>query len=270
MSLIFEEEGHSYKSLNPNEEIIWKSVTEVVGKFKEKFNAEAQSVKSSKNKRSKWYKIPPKKILEIWNNESNRAMTLGTFYHNQRETDLIDLDTLTIEGEELPIIPPKIIDGLKYAPDQKLISGIYPEHFVYLKSAGICGQADYVEIINGKINVTDYMTNKEIKNKAYRSWEGIPKMMTDPIGHIEDCNLNHYNLQLSLYMYIILKHNPRYDPGELIVQHVVFEKEGADEYGYPIIKHADNGDPILKDVIKYKVPYLKDEVLSVINWLKDK
>ena len=41
---------------------------------------------------------------------------------------------------------------LKYAPDQKLIPGIYPEHFVYLKSASICGQADYVEIIDNKIN----------------------------------------------------------------------------------------------------------------------
>ena len=40
-------------------------------------------------------------------------MTLGTFYHNQRESDLTGLDTLTIEGQALPIIPPKIIDGFK-------------------------------------------------------------------------------------------------------------------------------------------------------------
>ena len=167
MSLIFEEAGHLYKSLDPNEEIKWKSVTEVVGKFKEQFDADAQSVKSSKNKRSKWFKIPPKKILEIWNNESKRATDLGTFYHNQRESDLTELDTLTIEGEELPVIPPKIIDGLKYAPDQKLISGIYPEHFVYLKSAGICGQADYVEVINGKINVMDYRKHIDL-GKGYQ------------------------------------------------------------------------------------------------------
>ena len=92
--------------------------------------------------------------------------------------------------------------------------------------------------------------------------------MSDPIGHIEDCNLNHYSLQLSLYMYIILKHNPRFEAGDLTVQHVVFEKEGVNEYGYPITRHAENGDPLLKDVVKYKVPYLKDEVLTIIKWLK--
>ena len=113
MSLIFEEKGHLYKSIDPNENINWTSVTSVISKFKEPFDAESQAKKSTKNKRSKWYKIPPKKILEIWNNESNRAMTLGTFYHNQRESDLTGLDTLTIEGHALPVIPPKIIDGLK-------------------------------------------------------------------------------------------------------------------------------------------------------------
>jgi len=209
MSLIFEEKGHLYKSIDPNEEINWTSVTAIISKFKEPFDADAISLKSSKNKRSKWYKIAPKKILEIWNDESNRAMSLGTFYHNQRETDLIDLDTLTIDGQALPIIPPKIIDGLKYAPDQKLIPGIHPEHFVYLKSAGICGQADYVEIIGNKINITDYKTNKEIKKNSWKNWEGIPKMLSGPVSHIEDCNLKHYNLQLSLYMYILIKHNPK-------------------------------------------------------------
>jgi len=104
MSLIFEEKGHLYKSIDPNEEINWTSVTAIISKFKEPFDADAISLKSSKNKRSKWYKIAPKKILEIWNDESNRAMSLGTFYHNQRETDLIDLDTLTIDGQALPII----------------------------------------------------------------------------------------------------------------------------------------------------------------------
>ena len=27
--------------------------------------------------------------------------------------------------------------------------------------------------------------------------------MYNPISHLDDCNLNHYNLQLSIYMYII-------------------------------------------------------------------
>ena len=51
---------------------------------------------------------------------------------------------------------------MKKAPDQKLADGIYPEHMTYLKSASLCGQADRIEVINGKVNIYDYKTNKEI------------------------------------------------------------------------------------------------------------
>ena len=65
MPVIFKSDGHIYESLNEDlekDQIKWTSVTSFVGMFKPKFDAEAQSKKSSKNKRSKWYKIPPKKI----------------------------------------------------------------------------------------------------------------------------------------------------------------------------------------------------------------
>lgn len=269
MSIIFKESGHVYESIDPNEEIDWISVTSLVGMFKSKFDAFTQSQKSSKNKKSKWYGIDPAKIREIWDNETKRAIELGSFYHAQRESDLLSCDTICRQGVDLPIVPVKVQDGIKYAPSQKLIAGIYPEHMVYLKSAGICGQADYVEVVNGQINIMDYKTNKEIKERSYENWEGIRSMMNPPLGHIEDCNLMHYTLQMSIYMYIMLKHNPKLTPGKMTIQHIVFEKEGTDEYGYPIISYAENGDPVVKEVVSYSVPYLKDEVLTMINWIKD-
>jgi len=93
-------------------------------------------------------------------------------------------------------------------------------------------------------------------------------MLSGPVSHIEDCNLKHYNLQLSLYMYIVIKHNPKLKPGKLILQHVIFEKEGENEYGYPITKYQENGDPIVKNVKKYELPYLKKEVVGIIKYLK--
>lgn len=269
MSLIFKEKGHIYKSVDPNEEIDWTSVTSLVGKLKPKFDVMAVSKKCVKNKKSKWYGMKPSDVRAIWQKENNRANTLGTFYHNQRESDIMDCDTLTKEGVKLPVIPPIIQGDVKLAPEQKIEAGIYPEHFVYLKSAGVCGQADYVEVVNGKVNILDYKTNKEIKMKGFTNWEGITEMMHDPIGHIENCNFMHYNLQMSIYMYIILKHNPKLKPGTLTLQHVTFEEEGRDEYDYPITKYDKNGDPVIKDVISYEVPYMKEEVLSMINWLKD-
>ena len=273
MPVIFKADGHVYETLNEDlekDKIKWTSVTSFVGMFKPKFNAEKQAKKSSKNKRSKWYGMTPKEILAAWDGESQRAIGLGNWYHDEREKRLLEFSTIERDGTEVPIIKP-IVDqnGIKIAPEQKLSEGVYPEHFVYLKSAGLCGQADLVTIVNGKINILDYKTNKEIKQKGFTNWEGITSKMYNPVSHLDDCNLKHYNLQLSLYAYVIKKHNPKLKIGELTVQHVIFEKEKDDKFGYPINKYNDQGEPIIKEIKMYNLPYLKDEVQSLIMWLKD-
>lgn len=267
MALIFKEEGHVYQSID-GDPIKWTSVTSFISLFKPKFDAKAQAQKSAKNKRSKWYGMKPKDIIDAWDSEKNRAIDLGNFYHNQREADLLSLKTIEREGVEIPIIKPVIDDkGVKYAPDQKISDGVYPEHFVYLKSSSLCGQADLVEVVNGHVNITDYKTNKEIKKEGYRNWEGITSKMYNPVKHLDDCNFNHYSLQMSIYMYIILKHNPQLKPGKLTLQHVKFKQVGEDKNGYPINEHV-NGEPVLEEVIMHDVPYLKAEVKSLLNWLK--
>ena len=272
MAVIFKENGHVYESLDENlekDKIIWTSVTTFISKFKPKFDAKAQAKKSCKNKRSKWYGLKPKEVTDIWKNETDRAIKLGNWYHDQREEGMLDFKTIEREGVEVPIIRP-ITDGngVKIAPEQKLEDGVYPEHFAYLKSAKICGQADLVTIVNGRVNITDYKTNKEIKEKGFTNWEGITSKMYNPLSHLDDCNLNHYTIQLSLYMYIILKHNPKLKPGKLVIQHVSFEKEGDDQYGYPISKYV-NDEPVIKDIKMYDLPYLKEEVRALIMWIKD-
>jgi hypothetical protein len=269
MSIIFNDLDHSYKSTSPEEQIDWVSVTTLVSNFKKPFDAKAVAEKVSKSKRSKWNGVDPKIIQEIWNNEGKRATDLGTFYHNQRESDICSLASIEKEGIPVPVISPIVKDGLKIAPEQKLGSGIYPEHLVYLKSAGICGQSDLVEVYNNTINIIDYKTNKEIKTESYKNWEGISEKLEFPLNHLDDCNFNHYALQLSIYMYMMLKHNPKLKPGKMFIHHVIFEIEGEDQWGYPIAVKDENGDPIVKEVIPILVPYLKDEVINIINWLRE-
>ena len=93
--------------------------------------------------------------------------------------------------------------------------------------------------------------------------------MLPPVSQLDDCNFNHYALQLSIYMYIILKHNPKLLPGTIYIHHVTFEVEGEDKWGYPIAKKDANGDPIVKEVIPMKVPYLYDEVIAIMNHMKE-
>ena len=179
------------------------------------------------------------------------------------------MNTIERHGCILPIIRPLITDDIKYAPPQKLQEGMYPEHFVYLKSAGICGQSDLVEVAKGEVNITDYKTNKEIKKESYVNWEGVSQKMLSPVSHLDDCNFWHYALQLSTYMYIILKHNPKLKPGKITIHHVLFYTDGTDKFGNPITKLDDQGEPLVKKIVPYDLPYLKAEVINLIKHKQD-
>jgi hypothetical protein len=266
MTLKFKPDNHQYTSDNSKN---WTSVTTIISAYKEPFDAVAISVKSSKNKNSKWYGLAPERIREIWKAEAERSITLGTYYHNQREQELLTCDTISLYGCQLPIIQPiEDEQGVKTAPPQKLENGIYPEHFVYLESMGWCGQADLVEVVNGIVNVRDYKTSKKIDRESYKNWEGVSKKMLKPLHHLDDCHFYHYALQLSIYMYMILKHNPNLKPGKLEIIHVQFEEaDDKDEYGFPIIL-LNNGEPIVKNIDYIEVPYLKKEIQTLINQKK--
>ena len=268
MSVIFKPQNHKYESVD-SDGIEWTSVTSFISKYKKPFDAQSVAEKSSKSKKSKWYGMSVEDILQAWENESNRAIDQGNWYHNQREADLLELNTIERHGCILPIIRPLVTDDVKYAPSQKLVEGMYPEHFVYLKSAGICGQSDLVEVAKGYVNITDYKTNKEIKKESYVNWEGISQKMLTPVSHLDDCNFWHYALQLSTYMYIILKHNPKLKPGKLTIHHVLFYTDGTDKFGNPITKLDDQGEPLVKKIVPYDLPYLKAEVINLIKHKQD-
>lgn len=266
MNLKFIEEGHKYEC---DKGIKWKSVTSVTKLLEEPFDADKQAVRSSKNSKSKWYKMDPEEIKAIWKKTNTVAIDLGNWYHRQREEQICGIDTLDREGSACSIVKPIIQDSIKYAPDQKLKNNsIYPEHFVYLESAGICGQSDLVEVRDNKVYITDYKTNKHLTTEGFVSWDGTTKKLLAPVSHLDDCKLSIYNIQLSLYMYIILKHNPQLKFGKLTINHILFKEVDRDKYDNPIYDRDSNNEPIVDQVIKYDMDYLKDEVILILNHLK--
>jgi hypothetical protein len=268
MSILkFRASDHSYTS--EDNTLKWVSVTSFISNFKQPFDAEGISKKVAKNKKSKWYGMTPEAIKEAWKNEARRATDLGTWYHDQREKDICEMNSIERHGQNLCVFKPVVIDEVKHSPDQKIDDGIYPEHMVYLKSAGLCGQSDLVEVVNGVVHITDYKTNKEIKTEGFVNWEGKVSKMNAPLNHLDDCNLMHYALQLSLYMYIILKHNPKLKPGIITIHHILFEEQARDKYDNPVTALDSGGNPIILDIVPYDLPYLKTEVISMLHWLED-
>lgn len=267
--LKFIEEGHIYANTDETDSFQWVSVTTLVKQFVEPFDAEGIALKCSKGKNPKYKGKEVFEILDMWDKERNRASSMGTWYHNQREKDMLQFGSITKEGIVLPIVKPEFENGVKYAPVQKLENGIYPEHFTYLRSAGICGQADKIEVINNRLDVYDFKTNKEIKREGYEFWDGSKKMMLGPLRHLDDCEFNKFALQLSVYMYIILKHNYNLIPGKLNVHHIEFEVDHLDENGYPIYAKNPAGEFIPKKLNVIELPYLKKEVVLMFKWLQN-
>lgn len=267
MDLVFQNDGHIYKSLSDPDKK-WLSVTSIIEHFKEPFDAQKVAELVSKKKTSKWYGLKPEEIIALWDKEKNRSTKLGSWYHNGREEDTNACNTIRREGIDLQIFPSLEQDGVKYAPDQALVPGIYPEHFMYLNSAKICGQADRVEVIGDRVDIIDYKSNKEIKTEGFTGRDGVTKKMYPPLNHLDDCNYIHYSIQLSFYMYMILKHNPNLKPGNMILQHVIFELAGKDDYGFPIVAVDLEGNPIVDKVQEYPVKYLEKEVIKIISKIK--
>jgi hypothetical protein len=266
--IYFEPENHSYASIVPDG-IDWVSATRLLGFLKQPFDAGPMSEKSAKSRKGKWYGMTPSFIRAAWKAEADRSINLGNFYHDNQEEHLLREEAfVSPDGELLRVYPsPRDEHGRKIAAPQRLAAGAYPEHMVYLKSHGICGQSDLPYVSGNTVSIIDYKTNKEIKTAGYTDWRGNSQKMLGPVSHLDDCNFNHYALQLSLYLYIILRHNLKLLPGELIIHHVRFEEHPfTDQFGFPVHQLDEAGNPIVKEVIPYPVPFLKAEVVAVLHW----
>ncbi|MEY2869866.1 MAG: hypothetical protein RIR01_2368 [Bacteroidota bacterium] len=267
MAIKFYADEHKYESIDASDNIDWISVTRLIHFFKEPFDEIKMSESCSKGKNPKYCGKTPEEIRAIWKAENTRAVTLGSWYHDQREKDILSCNTITRRGLDLPIIHPLMDGPVKIAPEQALVPGIYPEHFIYLKSAGICGQADRVEVVGDTIDLYDFKTNKEIKKEGFKMGTKTKKML-GPLSHLDDCNFNDYSLQLSIYMFMMLKHNYNLEPGIMQIEHIEFEIDHIDKNGYPVTKLDKDNNPIVKAVTPHAVPYLKKEVNALFNYLK--
>lgn len=264
MSLKFDEVGHKYY----DEDSEYRSVSSILHSIQEPFDVKKNALRCSKNKKSKYYGMDPIQIEQIWLGINKSAVDVGKWYHGEREKQICEINNIEHNGELCSIIRPIFSGEIKIAPDQKLINNhIYPEHFMYLKSHKICGQADLVQVLDNKINVGDFKTNKALTTRGYVGWDGT-KMLLPPVNHLEDCKMNVYNIQVSMYMYMMLKHNPQFTPGKLTIHHIIFEELDEDKLGTKSLKRDSNGDPIVKEIKKYNLPYLKSEVISILKNLK--
>ena len=68
--------------------------------------------------------------------------------------------------------------------------------------------------------IVTHNTNKKIDLKGfYNSANRSTDKMKYPLGHLDECNFNHYQLQLSTYAWMLQKRNPEFVIKDLILNH---------------------------------------------------
>ena len=158
---------------------------------------------------------------------------------------------------EFPICNTGVIDGLKVDTVEKLNdNSVYVEKMIWSKIHKLCGTADLVEVVDGYIHIKDYKTNEKIPFESYRDPKTRKtKRLLSPLKHLDDCKGNLYQLQLNMYMYMLLQQNPHLKMGTMTLLHIKFDEEGK-PVDYEPIKCV-NLQKEIKSMLKYRKDRLK-------------
>lgn len=281
--IAFNEEYHKYFNIK-NPEYVYTSVTTIIGQYHEKFNSEFFSIYKAiealgnpeyfadikpymlSNQKS----FTPAKydycleameltkdaveaerevILARWAATNKEACDIGTEFHLERENEWYDkYDSLV--KKRLPVTGDFICKKNDFSLDRE--KAVIPEFLVYYscpdKILHLAGQVDLLIKDGNDIYILDYKTNaKGIETKAFfdRS-KKRNKSMFYPISNLDDTTMNHYNLQLSIYAFMLQKLRPEFNIKMLKLIHI--DRDGNET--------------------EFEVPYLKTEVMRLLAYHK--
>ena len=187
-NIFLEKENHIYQ-LNDEPDFEFKSVTTFVGGFFEEFDAPLVASKLTRT-HPKYKHMTADELLLVWKKKAD----YGTFVHEEIENYINDKTAPTDDRSSRAV---KWLNGYKMQSNYKLLS----EKIIYSKELNLAGTIDllmYDEASNA-YNIIDWKTSAKIETSAYRNKTGNH----DITRNLEDCNFNHYSLQLSLYRYIL-------------------------------------------------------------------
>lgn len=246
----FQEGPHRYFNID-DESIVYTSVTTLIGKYEPEFDSEFTSKYKAlekllpsdvwkKEKGGLWksHKIPKdflevynisdselnkvqQEILDEWSKINKESCERGTKIHAQLENSFykagsnITLKKFGIGGK---------FECKKDYNELDMEYGIYPEYLIYYDNPKlglhIAGQIDLLVKSGNDIYIADHKTNKKIDLKGfYNSSSRTTEKLKYPLGTLDNCNFNVYQLQLSTYAWMLQKINPNFVIKDLILNH---------------------------------------------------
>ena len=187
--LVYNDKYHSYYFKDdPYKKLV--SATTLIKKFFPKFDMEEVSKRYAEK-----HGIDQDIVKAKWKAEGEYASDLGDMCHNF-------VDSL-IKSVELPKPKTKIeqlyFNTIKDTLKILVQDAVDVETEIPIASVQhmVAGTIDLIMKKHNKIYIYDWKTNKEIKMN--NKWQSGFQCCS----HLDDCNFNHYSLQLNLYKYIL-------------------------------------------------------------------
>lgn len=183
--ITFREEDHTYTHNETGER--FTSVTTLLGKYKKPFDADGVATRVAKREG-----VTKEMILEMWENEKNKACDRGTEIHKLLE----DYITFGDEADNWGWLYKSYDKTREWNIDK--FDKVLCEQLVWSEDFKVSGLADLIyEHKDGTFTVGDFKTNKR-----YRFGSDFGEWMLEPLDHLSVCEHSTYTMQLSLYAYL--------------------------------------------------------------------
>lgn len=225
----------------------YQGVTSLLGMYKNPFDALKVATSYAKK-----HGQTPEYWVKLWDNGRDSACDTGHEFHDFKEQQLLGRGIDVMRGAVRMVRNQNMYRSMKTLYD--LPDGLYAELMLWDDGYQLAGTADktLIETVGNYryVDLDDYKTNKKIDTSSYISRSGQRKMMLPPINHMMDCNFVHYELQLSLYMFVL-------------------ERQGFTPRSMRFTHYPPNPD--ITDVTKrdkpviYPLHYRKREVIAILN-----
>lgn len=198
-------------------------------------------------------------ILDSWDEENRKSCERGTKIHAQLENEFyaggknVELKKFGLGGK---------FECRRNYTELDLPYGVYPEYLISRTSddgiLNIAGQIDCLVKNGNEIVIIDHKTNKKLDLKGgFNTTTKQSVKMLYPLNNLDDCNFNHYQLQLSTYAWMLQKINPKFVIKDLILNHY-------DHEGNNTLYHCD----YLKTEVERMLAFYKKELIKQMQRAK--
>lgn len=198
-------------------------------------------------------------ILDAWDEENRKSCERGTKIHAQLEQEFykagknVELKKFGLGGK---------FECRRDYTELDLPYGVYPEYLISRTSddgiLNVAGQIDCLVKNGNEIVIIDHKTNKKLDLKGgFNTTTKSSVKMLYPLNNLDDCNFNHYQLQLSTYAWMLQKINPNFVIKDLILNHY-------DHDGNNTLYHCD----YLKTEVERMLAFYKKELIKQMQRAK--